>query len=127
MKRNGFTLAELLGVMVILSIIGIITIPAVTDSLQKYRSSLCESQVKEIIAAARAWGADNILVLPTEEGYTYTLSLETLAQYGYIDKEIKNPVAKENFSLTETKVTITRTGKKYTYTIDQNTMNSCRE
>ena len=41
MKKNGFTLAELLGVIVVLALISMITVPAVTDSLQNYRNSLC--------------------------------------------------------------------------------------
>ena len=127
MKKNGFTLAELLGVMVILSLISIITVPAVTDALQKYRANLCESQIKEIIGAARSWASDNILILPTEEGYTYTVDLETLSSYGYIDKDIKNPVTKEKFDLEDTKVTITRVGKKYKYEIDDNSKNSCSD
>ena len=41
MRKNGFTLAELLGVMVLLSLISIITVPAVTQSLNSYKTKLC--------------------------------------------------------------------------------------
>ena len=81
MKNKGFTLAELLGVIVILALISLITIPAITNSLQDYESRLCNTQLEEIVAAARTWGADNLLKLPTEEGATYTLSLETLSEW----------------------------------------------
>ena len=127
MKNKGFTLAELLGVMVILALIGVITIPSVTSSLKKYRSELCESQLKEIVGAARSWASDNILKLPTGEGQTYTVSLKTLSDYGYIDAKIENPVTKDDFDLDDTTVTITRTGKKYTYTMDQDTVYSCQD
>ena len=125
MKKNGFTLAELLGVLVILSLIAVITVPAVTDSLNKYKRELCNTQVKEIVSAAKAWGTDNILLLPTEDNATYIVSLETLSKYGYIDSKIENPVTKENFDLEDTIVTITRKGKRYTYEMDEATKNSC--
>ena len=126
MKRNGFTLAELLGVIVILSLISVITIPAVTDQLNNYRKRLCEAQLAEIVSAAKTWATDNIYKLPTSNGETYSVTLETLSSYGYIDKDIQNPITKEKFDLEDTKVTITRSGKKYTYAIDEETANLCK-
>ena len=125
MKNKGFTLAELLGVIVILALISLITIPAITNSLQNYKGRLCNTQLEEIVAAARTWGADNLLKLPTEDGATYTLSLGTLSESGYIDSDIENPITKEKFDLENTVVTITRVGKKYTYEIDSDTKGSC--
>lgn len=127
MKKNGFTLAELLGVIVILSLIAVITVPAVTDSLQNYKEKLCNSQLDEIVAAARAWASDNILILPTEDGISYTVTLETLSNGGYIDSEIENPITKRNFDLDDTKVTITRVGKKYTYEINNESLKLCKQ
>jgi prepilin-type N-terminal cleavage/methylation domain-containing protein len=117
MKKNGFTLAELLGVLVILSLIAIITVPAVTDSLQTYKVKLCNTQVDEIVEAARTWGSGNVSVLPTNDGETYTLSLRKVADSGFIDSEIQNPVTKEYFDLDDTQIRITRVGKKYTYEV----------
>jgi prepilin-type N-terminal cleavage/methylation domain-containing protein len=117
MKKNGFTLAELLGVLVILSLIALITVPAVTDSLQTYKVKLCNTQVDEIVEAARTWGSGNVSVLPTNDGETYTLSLRKVADSGFIDSEIQNPVTKEYFDLDDTKIVITRVGKKYTYEV----------
>ena len=125
MKNKGFTLAELLGVMVILSLISIITVPAVTESLNSHKTKLCNSQIDEIIAAAKIWGTENKLKLPDKEGESYTIDLETLAEYGYIDAKINNPVTNENFDLEDTVVTITRKGKRYTYAMDDNTINTC--
>ena len=125
MKKNGFTLAELLGVMVILSLISIITVPAVTESLNNYKTKLCVSQINEIISAAKSWGNENVLVLPSGEGETYDVTLRTLAEYGYIDEKVNNPVTNENFDLDTTIVTITKKGKKYKYTMDSTTVDTC--
>ncbi len=127
MKRNGFTLAELLGVMVILSLISIITIPAVTDSLNNYKAKLCNTQLDEIKAAAKSWATDNIGLLPTEEGAEYQVTLGDLSSSGFIDKKVNNPVTNEDFDLDTTIITITRTGKRYTYSIDEGTKRTCRK
>ena len=39
MKKNAFTLAELLGVIVILALISLITIPSISGTLQKYKKN----------------------------------------------------------------------------------------
>lgn len=125
MKNKGFTLAELLGVIVILALITMITVPTITESLQNYKEKMCNTQLEEIIAAAKTWGADNLLKLPSNEGDFITVSLGKLSEYGYIDEEIQNPVTQENFDLESTIVTITKTGKKFVYTIDDDSKNSC--
>ena len=127
MKNKGFTLAELLGVIVILSLISVITIPAVTSSLNTYKGKLCNSQLDQIISASKAWATDNIVLLPTENGKKYQVTLKTLAQYGYIDDDIKNPVTKVNFDLDSTIITITRVNKTYKYEIDEETVKSCQK
>lgn len=123
--KKGFTLAELLGVIVILSLIALITVPAITDTLQNYKIKLCNTQLEEIISAAKTWGADNLVKLPSSEGQTKTVSLKTLSDYGYIDAVIQNPVTKENFDLETTTVTITKQVKKFVYTLDEDTTKSC--
>ena len=123
--KKGFTLAELLGVIVILSLIALITVPAITDTLQNYKIKLCNTQLEEIISAAKTWGADNLVKLPSSEGQTKTVSLKMLSDYGYIDAVIQNPVTKENFELETTTVTITKQGKKFVYTLDEDTTKSC--
>lgn len=126
MKNKGFTLAELLGVIVILALISLITVPAVSGVLQKYKAKLCNTQVEQIVSAARTWGSDNILKLPSS-GNSIEITLKELSDYGYIDGDIQNPVTKDNFDLEETKVKITKNGKKYEYEINQETLNLCKQ
>lgn len=127
MKNKGFTLAELLGVIIILSLITMITVPAITNSLQNYKVKLCNTQLKEIESAARVWASDgnNLLKLPSENEQSITVTLNTLSEYGYIDAPISNPVTNENFDLESTYVTITKNGKKYIYDVHYDEQNSC--
>jgi prepilin-type N-terminal cleavage/methylation domain len=49
MKKNGFTLIELLGVLIILAILALITIPLVTNSLQKAEKESFKNSIEGII------------------------------------------------------------------------------
>lgn len=132
--KKGFTLVELLGVIIILALIAMIATPAVTSLLNNSKKNLCETQVSYIITAAKNWGADHLLQLP-DEGETLTISLSELIKQGYIqgDKDaateedklkIINPNTKEYFNPDPT-VIIQKSGKSYTYTMDGTTENSC--
>lgn len=136
MKKKGFTLAELLGVIIILALISMIAIPAITTSLNKHKKSLCDTQISYMIAAAKNWGADHLLQLP-DEGETLTISLSELIQQGYIEGDknatsdedklkIINPNTNGYFEPDPT-IIITKSGKHYTYTMDGVTTNSCSE
>ena len=51
-KRNGFTLVELLAVIVILAIILVIAVPQIMDTINSAREASLESSVKMVAAQA---------------------------------------------------------------------------
>lgn len=131
--KKGFTLVELIGVVVILGLISLIAIPTVTSSLKKYKTSLYNDAIKNIEQAARNWGSENIGKLPNSIGNntsmtypeidieseygTLYITVESLAQEGFISSEIKNPKNSELFC-NKAVVTIRKTTKGYTYTLE---------
>ena len=132
MKKSGFTLVELIAVLVILGLISLIAIPTVNESLKKYRDSLYNDVIKNIEQSAKNWGADNIGRLPnstfdstpmiypnidTEQEFsTLQIRVRDLQEAGYIGEELKNPKANENFCNCAV-VTIKKTTTGYTYEI----------
>ncbi len=132
MKKKGFTLVELIGVLVVLGLIGLIAIPTVNSSLKKYKQSLYDDAIKNIEQAAKNWGADNIGKLPNAIDSSLTMSypnidseqkfsvlkirIRDLQEAGYIGSEIKNPKKSSNFCNCAI-VTITKTPTGYTYQI----------
>ncbi len=90
MKKNGFTLTELLGVIIILGLIALIIFPNVNKSIKNSKKKLYDRQVGLIEENARKWGIDHASMLP--ESGAYYLELSELVKGGYITgKEIKDP------------------------------------
>ena len=69
-KKNGFTLVELLAVLVILSFILIATVPAVSGILSRNRQRLYRDQVDTILRVSKDWALKNSDLLPSD-GNTY--------------------------------------------------------
>lgn len=112
--KKGFTLAELIGVIVVLALISLITIPAISKILRQNKEGLCETQMNNILSAARSYGAENVFSLPTTDGETLTITLQDLIDGGYIGKNIENPATKELIDV-DNEIYITKEGKKWTY------------
>lgn len=119
MKKNGFTLIEVLAVIIILGIIGLIVMPVVTNSLKESKEDLYNVQIANIKEAAKTWSADNMDKLPTIVDSGKHVTLRKLQDEGYIDAGIKNPKTDEEFETTEVCVNIKFNGKKYIYEVIQ--------
>jgi prepilin-type N-terminal cleavage/methylation domain len=98
MKKNkkGFTLVEILGVIIVLSVISLIVIPLVGKQINDSRQKLYEKQIGNMNQATNNWAADNLDRLKPNEKTFVTLG--ELQDGGYIDKNIKNPRTREEYS-----------------------------
>lgn len=117
-KRTGFTLVELLAVIAILGFLGVVVGASITSSIQNVRKETSDTLQKNIIAAAKNWGAENIYSLP-KEGDTITISLHDLMAGGYISGDKENQIVDTKTSNTLSKigtvVTITNNHGAYEY------------
>lgn len=55
MKKDGFTLVELLAVIVILSILALITVVSVNKTLTNSKNSLSKIQINNVVNAAKTY------------------------------------------------------------------------
>jgi len=125
MKKSGFTLIELMGILVLLGIIFLITVPIITDSLDKSKDVAYETQIKQIEKAARDWTLKHPSDLPTEENDSINITLGILKQEGYVDMDIQDPVTLEPF-LNCMFINIKRQNNKYVYEVlDSNLPEGC--
>lgn len=117
MKKNAFTLTELLAVIIILGLIAIIIIPSFIDTLNRSKERLNDTQKEQIIKAARTWGMENLTLNNGNLNKT-TVTIETLQNTGFLeDKEIKNLIDKENLNK-DTIICIRYKNNQYEYTYE---------
>ena len=97
MKNNGFTLVELIGCMVILSIIMLITYPVIKDSFNSSKTNLSDEQIYSLENVARIWATKNSDELSEDE--PRYLTIEELKRSGLVEnKEILNMDNKEELT-----------------------------
>ncbi len=89
-NKKGFTLIEMITVIVILSLLVLIIVPLVSTNLKKGNEKAYQAQINNIIASAKNWGINNKNLLP-QDGNTISLTLKYLQDEGYIDKNLKDP------------------------------------
>ena len=92
--KKGFTLAELLGVIVILGALMLIIIPIASNTIKNANEELYNDQIESIKLALELWMSDN---QKPNNGEVITLSLSQLKEAGLIDLDITNPKTKELF------------------------------
>ncbi len=117
MNKKGFTLIEILAVVVILAMLGTILTFVINGYINNSRDDLYETQKRNIEEAARAWGAEHIEMLPTQGSENVEVTLEQLVRDGFLDEVPSNPRTKEPFSL-ETTVVISYDGTKFKYSVN---------
>lgn len=82
--NNGFTLVELLAVIVILAIILAVAIPKITTLIENSQINAFKSNEKMMIKAAKTYAEANNVGLPVNEGDTMEITLNTLITNNYI-------------------------------------------
>lgn len=116
--KKGFTLIELMAAIIILSVISLIAVPLVEQTLVDIRNDAYNTQIKSIKASAKQWGANNYFLLPLNNGDQYNLTLAGLKSAGFVKKEIFNPRTKEEFEGTLRIAIINKNGN-YLYLVEE--------
>ena len=71
-KKKGFTLIEVLGVIVIMSIVVLITVPIITGIIDEVRKNAYRESVRSIFKATDIYVATNNFMEFPEEGIDVT-------------------------------------------------------
>lgn len=115
--KKGFTLVELLGVIVVLAIISMIAVPLIDRSINKSDEDLYNTQINQLVKAAKNYYAEpeNIDGLPQNDEDPVTVTLEALQKGGYLPTEVANPKTGEAFDSELSYVTVTKKGNHFEY------------
>ena len=90
--KKGFTLVELLGVIVILGVISLITFPIIDKSIKNGKEKSLEQVIHNIEKAAYEYSIKNELLYSTVYN---KIELSTLISSGFLKENIINPVTNE--------------------------------
>ena len=90
MKRNAFTLVELLCVILIVSVLLLITTPVVVSNLKSNKNRIYDNMVNKILNASTDWALKNTDNLP-EKDEEIKITLGLLQSEGLISTDLKNP------------------------------------
>ena len=94
--KKGFTLVELLAVIVIVATISLLIVPAVTSILNTSKQNLSDVQKKDILTSAKKWALDNFNELDVYHLNDVYLPLSYLQDSGYFEKDaVMDPKTKQ--------------------------------
>ena len=102
MKKNGFTLIELVTVIALLSIVGVILIPKISDMFQTSKADQLEEVRQEVVTATEVYlnsscGNDSYDKLI--ENDSIKIYLSSISNCGLIENKIYNPLSGEYFDI----------------------------
>lgn len=97
MKNKGFTLMELIAVIVLLGLIALVISVPMNKIIKDTKRKLNNDQKEQIELAAELWAVENPYLLPpyTEDKSKVNVTLEQLLNDGYLDTEITNMINQE--------------------------------
>lgn len=87
-RRSGFTLIEILIVVVILGILAAIVVPQFAEAQASARATAMRTQLNTIRSQVSAWRIQNGNAMPGGDGATAALMMQTLIDDGYIVRTI---------------------------------------
>lgn len=120
MNKKGLTLLELLAVLVVIGLISLVIIPLVTNDITGARQQINDATNVSIIEASKVYLEENIgeKIKFDETNQSFNVSLLDLINDGILNESTKTQITKNNYSLSDSFVKITRIGTSPNYIYD---------
>lgn len=116
MKKNAFTLVELLGVIVILAAIALLAFPPLLNQIQKSQNEIDDATRELIVNSTELYVDDKHEQFPSKNGNVYCVSFENLINSGYLREGMVN----DKEEVFQTKIVKVSYNNKYIYEIVNN-------
>ena len=115
--RKGFTLIELIAVIIILGIVTSISYPKILDVIEKSRISAFDSAKKNIISAAK-----NKYIASVNDSKITEYNVVDLIEDGYVSSNTKNPITGKDYEKEVKVVVVNEDNNIKFYYVNGNTM-----
>ena len=128
MNKKGFTMVELLAVLILLGVLAIIAIPAINSTINSSKEKAKEAQAEIILDAAQSYASEHTELLP-KKGIT-VFNISDLIDKNYIDSSDADSIAKTDYASMCVKVRYSTKYNQYQYQItscDDNLNEDCFE
>lgn len=112
--KKGFTLVELLGIIVVLGVIATIVTPIIQNTLTENEDKVYNVLVKQIEGNAKDYLEMNTDKLPNEDGDSVQIKFGDIKSAGIMQINVKNPKT-NNIVSNESYVTVTKDKNNYRY------------
>ena len=98
--KKGFTLVELIGVIIVLGLIALIALPPILNAIREKESEISEASEEIIYNATSLYVSDNSNSFPKTNGNTFCVTLDTLTQGDYLPDVVYDAVSGDEVLLT---------------------------
>ena len=122
MNNKGFTLVELLAVLVILSTIMWIAIPSISSSMERAKKKQNNVNTKVLIAAAEMYVADHRYAIMKQDGSSCFVDVSSLLEGNYISDDVAVDADGNNINGV---IVYTKSNNSYEYKDGYSGINAC--
>ncbi len=117
MNKKGFTLAELLGVVVIISILAILAFPPIINQIKKSRNKISDATMKILTSATEMYMDYHQNQFPINPSTTYCITLQQLVDDNQLEDPITDASTGTSYALTKFVKVVIVTNSDITYTL----------
>ena len=98
LKNKGFTLVELIAIIIVLAAIFLVAFPMILNSSKKAENQKYNMMVSVLCDAGKSYVYSNPETYELNSGDTALIPVSELVEYGIVDSEMKNPKTDEYVS-----------------------------
>ena len=120
-NEKGFTLVELLAVILVLGLVLVIAVPSVNKYLKSSKQKAFDIQINTMIESVEAYANTFRKVLPKNNGEEVRIALGQLKAEGLIKNDMTDPKTDKYFD-DSIEFTIRKNGNNFIYEVDESTI-----
>jgi len=120
-NKKGFTLVELLAVILVLGLVLVIAVPSVNKYLKSSKQKAFDVQINTMVEAVEAYANTFRKVLPQNNGEEVRITLGQLKAEGLIKNDMTDPKTDKYFD-DAIEFTIRKNGNNFIYEVDESTI-----
>lgn len=109
MKTRGFTLIEIIAVVLIMGLLTLLVFPKILNQVQSQKETVSEVSLQIIYTANQLYLIERSNEYPMTSGATYCVSLETLVSDGKLKKPLKDFTSGKEIALNQVVKTVVNT------------------